>query len=173
MTSWYDIISLDRPSSMSKEEMRQLYSQQEIRESVGIVTRLIEEEVSALNGKHEQVYIGGFSQGCAISLATFLLYRAGRLGGCVGLSGGQSTIIDYDTEVDLPLKRQTKMFLYHGEDDEVIACENASKTYEEFHDLGLDFTFEKEAGLGHSLSMGEIRKLATFFNTLMSDLPVP
>ena len=114
MTSWYDIMSLDRPASMSKKEMRELMSQEEIRDSVRIVTDLIKEEVAALNGAHEKVFIGGFSQGCAISLASFLLYSEGRLGGCVGLSGSHSAIVDYNTEVNLPLKRQTKVFLYHG-----------------------------------------------------------
>ena len=45
MTSWYDIKTMNRPPSMSTDEMRQCYSQEEIRDSVGIVTRLIEEEV--------------------------------------------------------------------------------------------------------------------------------
>eukprot|EP00806_Schmidingerella_arcuata_P005005 Macronucleus_5544.p1 GENE.Macronucleus_5544~~Macronucleus_5544.p1 ORF type:complete len:169 (+),score=27.04 Macronucleus_5544:1-507(+) len=167
MTSWYDIKSLDRPSTMSKEDMRQLMSQEEIRDSVRIVTDIIKSEVTLLDGQHEKVFIGGFSQGCAISLATFLLYRQGRLGGCVGLSGAHSAIIDYEHEVDMPLKKQTKMFLYHGEDDPVIAVETAQISYEEFTDHQLDFTFEKEPGLVHSLSMGEIRKVAAFLNSLM------
>jgi len=125
MTSWYDIKSLDRPNTISKEDMRQLMSQEEIRDSVRIVTDIIKSEVTLLDGQHEKVFIGGFSQGCAISLATFLLYRQGRLGGCVGLSGAHSAIIDYEHEVDMPLKKQTKMFLYHGEDDPVIAVETA------------------------------------------------
>ena len=61
MTSWYDISSLDRPSTMSKEEMRDMMSQSEIRDSVRIVTDLIKEEVGILDGKHEKVFIGGFS----------------------------------------------------------------------------------------------------------------
>ena len=124
MTSWYDILTLDRPTSLSMREARQLASQKEIRESVDIINDIIEEEVEILNGDHEKVYIGGFSQGCAISLATFLLYPK-RLGGCVGLSGAHMLECDYDKEVDLPLKRQTKMFLYHGEDDPVIPAVSA------------------------------------------------
>ena len=61
MTSWYDISSLDRPSTMSKEEMRDMMSQSEIRDSVRIVTDLIKEEVGILDGQHEKVFIGGFS----------------------------------------------------------------------------------------------------------------
>lgn len=44
MTSWYDIKRLDKDPSMSMEESRQMMSQTEIRDSVGIVTRLIDEE---------------------------------------------------------------------------------------------------------------------------------
>ena len=105
MTSWYDILTLDRPSSLSVEESRALMSQEEIRDSVRIVTALIDEEVASLNGQHNKVYIGGFSQGCAISLATFLLYPRGKLGGVIGCSGAHSAVLDYNTEVDLPLKR--------------------------------------------------------------------
>lgn len=57
-----------------------------------------------LDNTPEQIFIGGFSQGCAISIATFLLYKGGRLGGCVGLSGIHVAIIDYKKEVDLTLK---------------------------------------------------------------------
>lgn len=96
------------------------------------------------------------------------MYGGGRLGGCVGLSGAHSAILDYANEINLPLKRQSKVFLYHGADDEVIAAETAEKSYEEFTSHGLDFTFEKEPGLGHSLSMGEIRKVAAFLNGLMT-----
>ena len=38
-------------------------------ESVKLVNDLVDIEVEKLNGKSENVYIGGFSQGCALSLA--------------------------------------------------------------------------------------------------------
>ena len=57
------------------------------------------------------------------------MYSDGQLGGVVGLSGGQSLVIDYANEVDLPLKRLTKMFLYHGEDDNVIGVDQATQSY--------------------------------------------
>ena len=47
---------------------------------------MLKEEV-ALLGSTEKVYVGGFSQGCAISLASFLLFNEGQLGGVVGISG--------------------------------------------------------------------------------------
>lgn len=59
------------------------------------------------------------------------------------------------------------MFLYHGEDDPMIAADLAEKSYEELSEHQLDFTFEKEPGLVHSLSMPEIRKVSAFLKSLM------
>lgn len=60
------------------------------------------------------------------------------------------------------------MFLYHGEDDPMISATVAAKSYEEFDEHALDFTFEKEPGLEHSLSIDEIKKVAKFLNGLMT-----
>ena len=49
----------------------------------------------------------------------------------------------------------------------MISAETATKSYEEFTQHQLDFTFEKEPGLVHSLSMAEIKKFAQFFKSLM------
>lgn len=59
------------------------------------------------------------------------------------------------------------MFLYHGENDPMITADFAIKSYKTFEEHGLDFTFEKEPGLEHSLSHAEIKKLSKFFQTLM------
>lgn len=171
MTSWYDIRDFDTQCAESVDEARRgEYSQEEIRDSVRIITELIDEEVAILQGQHDKIYIGGFSQGCAITLATFLLYSKGQLGGVVGLSGCQSMAIDYaSNEVDLPLKRQTKMFLYHGEDDPLISVITAEESYQEFKERQLDFSFQKESGLTHSLSDEEILKITDFFSDLMDE----
>ena len=59
-------------------------------------------------------------------------------------------------QIDLELKRKTKIFLYHGTDDRVLPVSLSEKTYEEFGEKKLDYSFEKEEGLEHSLSMAEI-----------------
>ena len=61
MTSWYDINSLDRSHhTMSRDDHLKNYSQKEIRESIGIVSKLIEGEAEKL-GSSTKVFIGGFS----------------------------------------------------------------------------------------------------------------
>ena len=85
-TSWYDITALGGGSGMTSD----VCNQQEIQQSIGIATDLLMKEVEKL-GTAERVFIGGFSQGCAISVATFLQFKQGQLGGVVGLSGAHCT----------------------------------------------------------------------------------
>ena len=58
--------------------------------------------------------------------------------------------------------------MYHGDADPVIAADTAAKSYEEFTEHGIDYTFEREPGLVHSLSHAEIKKVAAFLNGLMA-----
>ena len=78
------------------------------------------------------------------------------MGGIVGLSGAHCTEIDWGKEVNIGLKKETKMFLYHGRSDPMISVTIARKSYEEFKDHGLDYSLEEESGLAHSLSIGEL-----------------
>lgn len=87
MNSWYDIKTLNRPKNLTLEDNLKNYSQEEILDSVQIVRKYIDEEVAKLGNDPSKVFIGGFSQGCAISLATMMHYDNGVLGGCLGLSG--------------------------------------------------------------------------------------
>ena len=89
-------------------------------ESVDLVTKLVEKEIEKLDGKSENVFIGGFSQGCSLSLATFLTLKNHQLGGVVGLSGMLALKVKDWNEIDLDLKRKTPIFLYHGESDPMI-----------------------------------------------------
>ena len=60
MTSWYDILELGGSHTASKEDSLNRVSQTEIRESVDILTKLIDAEVAKL-GSPTKVFIGGFS----------------------------------------------------------------------------------------------------------------
>ena len=73
MNSWYDILSL-RGAAKTMEELYDKYSRKELLESVEIVSKVIDAEVNKLSGKYQNVWVGGFSQGCALSLATMIMY---------------------------------------------------------------------------------------------------
>ena len=114
----------------------------------------------------ESVFVGGFSQGCTVSLASFLLYKE-VLKGCVGLSGAHNADIDILKIPQLEEKKKAPMFLYHGQEDPMISEELAKLTYQTFAEHGFTYDFHSEPSLEHSLSLEEIEKLKAFFGKLM------
>jgi phospholipase/carboxylesterase len=98
-------------------------------ESVGIISKLIDSEVGKL-GDPKKVWVGGFSQGCALSLATMIYYPK-ALGGVIGLSGMNATQIDWVQVPEIEDKRKIPIFLYHGESDGVISQKIAKLTYDD------------------------------------------
>mmetsp|Transcript_1651 Transcript_1651/g.2923 ORF Transcript_1651/g.2923 Transcript_1651/m.2923 type:complete len:139 (+) Transcript_1651:329-745(+) len=133
MHSWFDIIELSYGIN-TMEDIYQNYSQEGMRESIAVITQLIEEEVEQLGGNHQKLFIGGFSQGCSLSLATFFNYEAGReLGGVVGLSGLMALKVEEEQRRQImqdESKKKTPIFLYHGESDPTISCHMAKQSYE-------------------------------------------
>ena len=129
LTCWYDIITLHRPPEMPLDEILALHNQDQMRETVRVMTDLIDAEVKALGGNHSQVFIGGFSQGGSAAMATYLLYKAGRLGGCVTHSAANLATIDYESEVDLELKRQSEICMYNGGADPTVMPDLCLRTY--------------------------------------------
>ena len=170
MTSWFDVFNL-RPDQMEKlDDIYDRYCQKQLMESVEIVTDLVEKEIERHDGKAENVYLGGFSQGCSLSLATFLMLKDHQLGGVVGLSGMLAMKIkDWEKEIDLELKRKTPIFIYHGESDPMIQWKHAQKTYTLLEKHGLDHQIQTEKGLEHSISLREIEELRGFFGKTMRE----
>ena len=127
MTSWYDIISLDRPKKMSLSDNHKNYNQSQLMESVDLVSKIIDAEAASI-GSSKKVFVGGFSQGCAVTLATLISYP-NPLGGIVALSGAQSLKVDDWSKVE-QFKKDTPLFLYHGGNDSTIPVALAKMTYD-------------------------------------------
>lgn len=81
---------------------------------------MIDDEAAIL-GDTSKVFVGGYSQGCILSLATFFLYP-NQLGGIVGLSAGNRTRIDFST-LNVDKKRLTPILVYLGEKDYIFNFE--------------------------------------------------
>ena len=119
-------------------------------QAVEMVTELLNQEVEKLDGKSENVFIGGFSQGCALSLATFMKYPH-RLGAVIGLSGMLALDLQKE-QIDMELKKKTPMFLYHGDRDQMIDIQAAQMSYSLLDKHGLNYSLTVEKGLEHSIS---------------------
>ena len=71
--SWYDINDVNPQTYKCLSEIRSKYDLSTLNESVDFVKRLVQEEAKTLpNQDVGRILIGGFSQGCGVSLATLL-----------------------------------------------------------------------------------------------------
>ena len=90
-----------------------------------MVSNFVKNEIKDnLNGDPKKLWIGGFSQGCAMSLQIAFNFEQ-DLGGVIGCSGHllpTISLLDLDES-----KKSIPIFLYHGEKDAVIPCSVAEK----------------------------------------------
>ena len=67
MNSWFDIISFDWGPNA--------YNFNDVERNSQRIRSIIDEEIARLGGKSDRIYIGGFSQGCAMALHCGLSYE--------------------------------------------------------------------------------------------------
>ncbi|CUW48556.1 alpha/beta hydrolase [Novacetimonas hansenii] len=108
MPAWYDLLA---PDLLLREDELGL------RDAQTYLASLIDQEV-ARGIPSRRIVVGGFSQGCAMSLMTGLRYPL-PLAGIAGLSGYLSLAGQTGREAT-EANRATPVFLAHGEGDTVV-----------------------------------------------------
>jgi phospholipase/carboxylesterase len=155
MRAWYDILGFDEDAPQDEAGLRR--SQQ-------LVEALIQREKDR-GMPADRIVLGGFSQGCAISLLTGLRH-AERLAGVIGLSGylplAQKTRAER-SEASL----RTPIFLAHGTHDEVVALERAEASRDALKALGHEVEWH-EYLMGHAVSPLEIEELNAWLLRVLS-----
>lgn len=128
---WFNFFDTSRKRIMPVKEIREMNDQNTIQASADILNQIMDQEKEKLPNKDMgRMFIGGFSQGAAIALASHIQQKGSTpLGGVIGLNGFQ--ILDEDDHIlkSLPLVKDTPLFLYHGTADNMIPAENAETTY--------------------------------------------
>ena len=133
MNSWFDITALGETLSVNEDQ---------IATSTARVTQVLEEEAKALGGDYSKVFLGGFSQGCLMSLNTAILAPF-RVGGVLGLSGAAFESLLQKVREDKEgrfedKKKNLNLFIYHGMSDPTINYELADASYKQMKDLGFE-----------------------------------
>ncbi|XP_063902364.1 acyl-protein thioesterase 1-like [Zophobas morio] len=156
MTAWYDIYQL---SEEAKED------EEGVKRSAREIHKLIDHEVETGLASNN-IFIGGFSQGAAVSLYAGITYP-GNLAGLIALSSY------------FPLRRQftsfsvsnkgVKIFQAHGKYDDIVSYEWGKKSYEYLKSLNLPVTFKTYENLGHHSSAEEMADIKCFIQNLINN----
>lgn len=108
----------------------------------------------------DHVIIGGFLQGCALSLLLVNVCSY-KLAGVVGL-GGFTPLLGYIKRVRrdatiCEVNKRTPVFIGHGDNDKAISVMWAEESSEVLHKGGFEnVTFRKYPGVGHTVSGDEL-----------------
>ncbi|KRX06786.1 hypothetical protein PPERSA_11431 [Pseudocohnilembus persalinus] len=151
-TAWYDIVSLERNENQSDEN---LYNQEQVNESVQYVSDIIDNELSILNGKNKNIYIGGFSQGGVMALATAYTYPQ-ILGGVFSHSGYLISSVK--------LQHKLNVGLIHGKQDQVVVFKYGWGSYSRIYD-DPEQKIESyiDDYMGHEVTLDSLGKLKQWF----------
>ncbi len=143
MRAWYDILGVD----LVKRE-----DEQGLRESQAQITALIDREVGR-GMPANRIVLGGFSQGCAMTLQTGLRYPQ-RLAGLLGMSGYLPLGNTLEAERS-DANRLVPVFMAHGQFDDIIPIARATRSRDALHALGYDVEWH-DYPMPHSVVMDEI-----------------
>jgi len=113
----------------------------------------------------ENVYICGFSQGGALTLASVLLYPKTIGGGAVfsGWIPFNSSITNQFTED----AKKTPILWSHGIDDKTVLFEAGQAALPFLQQAGVTCEFKAYPGLGHSISNEELQYLESWLKQRM------
>lgn len=147
--SWFDI--------KNRQYTEDTLGMEEVRSNAARINKVIEEEIKINGEDPKKVFIGGFSQGCAMSLYCGLQYPE-ELGGIIGISGFAFSSIEVKKDMDM------RILISHGMEDPVIKFDIASKTYENIGLVGLEkFMFVKIPKSGHCMKLPVFKSILEYF----------
>ena len=155
MRAWYDILGFGEDAPQDEAGLRR--SQQ-------LVEALLQREKERGVPAH-RIVLGGFSQGCAISLMTGLRH-AEPLAGIMGLSG-YLPLADKTAGERSEASLRTSIFLAHGTHDEVIALQRAETSRAALQALGYEVEWH-EYLMGHSVTPLEIEEMNAWLLRVLS-----
>lgn len=143
--------------------------------SVDYICGLIDKEVEA-GVPVERIVVGGFSQGCPISLLVGLISRyKGKLGGVVGLSGGLPLSgrvgkVMEEREEKGQNTPHTKWFLAHGSRDQMVPKWVFMRSKDKLEGWeGGRVEAKLYEGMGHATVGAEVRDLCAWLERVLPE----
>ncbi|KAI5672951.1 hypothetical protein M9H77_13315 [Catharanthus roseus] len=155
MPSWFDIHEIPVTADSPKDESSLL-------KAVHNVHKMIDKEIAA-GTNPDNLFVCGFSQGGALTLASVLLYPK-TLGGGAVFSGWvpfNSSIMDQIT----PAAKKTPILWSHGMADRTVLFEAGQAGPPFLEQAGMSCEFKAYPGLGHAISNEELVYLESWIKT--------
>jgi predicted esterase len=134
--SWFNIFEL--PDSFGNRDID--------KSEIDKLNKLIHSEIKDqynIVGKHENVFIGGYSQSACMALYSCMTYHA-NLGGVFCFNGFCFRFTPIDKE-----KKNIPILAVNGKDDEVVISRHAKESYSGFKKHNFKFNYIEEPGLCH------------------------
>jgi phospholipase/carboxylesterase len=155
MPAWYDILGAD----IARRE-----DEQGLRQSRLAIEAVIDNEKSRGMPAH-RIVVGGFSQGCAMSLMVGLRH-AERLGGVLGMSGYLPLAATTAAERS-QANQDVPIFLAHGRHDGVINIARAHESRDALKALGYAVEWH-EYPMDHSVCPEEIEAIGAWLRRVLA-----
>lgn len=146
MRAWYDILGADLVKREDEAGLRESFAQ---------VHALLDREVQRGMPAH-RIVLGGFSQGCAVTLGAGLRYPQ-RLAGLVGMSG-YLPLADTTAAERKDANALTPVFLAHGRSDGVVALARGTAGRDLMQQQGQPLEWH-DYPMQHSVCMEEVQDL--------------
>ncbi len=121
-----------------------------------LLTAWLDTLLGELGMAHEQLVLGGFSQGTVMSYAIGLGAGRAQPAGIIALSGFMPTVDGF--EVDLADRSRLAVAIGHGAADPVIGVQWGRQARERLEAAGADVTYEEHRG-AHQIDPRFLRRL--------------
>ena len=150
MRAWFDIYDVELTADSIDPD--------HFRESVGLLTALIENELQS-GMAPDRIVLAGFSQGGAIVLHAGLHYEK-KLAGILAMSMHLPTVAQSAAAFS-PAAKQVPIMMAHGQSDPVIPLSKALATRQALSDLGYAVDWH-DYPMPHSVCAEEIEDIRTW-----------
>ncbi|KAI8146755.1 Phospholipase/carboxylesterase/thioesterase [Fennellomyces sp. T-0311] len=152
MPAWFDLNGLDRSIAANQDQKGILASMAALN---GLIRKEVEEGIPS-----DRIVVGGFSQGCVLSLLVGLTSEY-KFGGVIGCSGWLA-LADKFPAMASEANKKTPVLMCHGDADPIVQYTFGKESASILEKLGYNIKFNTYRGLVHSASPEELGDIASF-----------
>ncbi|KAI8889361.1 Phospholipase/carboxylesterase [Backusella circina FSU 941] len=154
--AWFDVNSFDKSAHLDKIDEKGML------ESVDTVNQLVQREID--HGiPSDRIIVGGFSQGCVISLLTAVStpFSLSAVIACSGWLALGEKLDSFGSESN----KKIPILICHGEEDEVVRFKYGSATARYLKKRGYNVEFKGYPELGHASEPQELEDISNFIKS--------